>query len=702
MARANANPRRVRVALSLLLWTSLSACSVLSGTFQAEDAGGEPEGVPIDVELQGVRQVATWQLLRAIEDRMYDLSRHPDSEAIVQDAAFDVEDFYRQEGFPDVRVGTEVQPLPGREGRKLLIVVEEGPEVTVRSMRVEGAASYDREELLAFWLQRGSGALGFGDPLYIESDVLGFAQSLRLFLRGQGWLDAVVSAPDVTRSEDREQVDIVVRIDEGTRYVVGEVDVDPAIREALGGASIPSPSGEPAVAKRIDDYRTAIREALRRRGRPEPRVQVSLSRREAGSARFVDVSVRGRPGRVARIDSIAIEGLEETNESVVRDLLEFEAGDVFDGAKFDESLRELYLTGLFQRVDVETTWVEGGPDDEGDGRLRVQLTIKEEDSQTIEALVGYGSYEGARAKLRYEEANLFGTGRGFTAEGRASQKGWRGLATVTDRDFLGTGTRLSISGDVLRREEPSFVDRAYGGTVAFRREITERWNTRVGYTYRLHDGLTNDALTPAASITRYVEGSPFIETRFDTRDSQIYPRDGLQIAAQFDVNDPAFGADIEFTRVRFAASYYIPLSHKASIALRTDQGWLWPGETSDDVPLQERFYNGGENTVRSFRESKLGPLDVNGTPLGGEYRNVFGAELRANLIRTLEGALFVDAGNVGSSVENYGFSNMRFAIGGGLRLALPIGPVRVDAGWNPDREPGEKEWVVHLSVGYPF
>src|SRR5690606_330786 len=125
-------------------------------------------------------------------------------------------------------------------------------------------------------------------------------------------------------------------------------------------------------------------------------------------------------------------------------------------------------------------------------------------------------------------------------------------------------------------------------------------------------------------------------------------RSGYQFAVQVDGNDPALGSDVQFLRASFTGSFYVPLSRSVGLAFRSSQGWLWPGEGSDRVPIQVRWFNGGESTVRSFRESRIGPSDPNDRPLGGEYRNVFAAELRARLIATLEGALFADAGNLGS------------------------------------------------------
>ena len=114
-------------------------------------------------------------------------------------------------------------------------------------------------------------------------------------------------------------------------------------------------------------------------------------------------------------------------------------------------------------------------------------------------------------------------------------------------------------------------------------------------------------------------------------------------------------------------------------------------------------HNGGFNTVRSFEQSQLGPKSAtSGDPLGGEFRNVINAELRFPILSLLEGAVFADAGNVGLRVEEFSLSDLSYGIGGGLRLDLPIGPVRLDAAWNPDPGPSERDYSLHFSVGFPF
>ena len=137
-------------------------------------------------------------------------------------------------------------------------------------------------------------------------------------------------------------------------------------------------------------------------------------------------------------------------------------------------------------------------------------------------------------------------------------------------------------------------------------------------------------------------------------------------------------------------------------ALGARGGAIFPLGPTDTIPLQERFFNGGESTVRSVREGELGPKGENNKPIGGEYYGVYNAELRVPLRGPLGMALFADAGNVGLDANDFGLDDMRYALGGGLRFDLPIGPIRLDYGRNPNPHHDEDHWALFFSVGFAF
>jgi outer membrane protein insertion porin family len=159
--------------------------------------------------------------------------------------------------------------------------------------------------------------------------------------------------------------------------------------------------------------------------------------------------------------------------------------------------------------------------------------------------------------------------------------------------------------------------------------------------------------------------------------------------------------------------------------MRYDTGVILPGRNQVIIPIGERYFNGGENKVRSFRESELGPKDPSDDPLGGNAFNIMSLELRRLLTDNLVGSLFVDFGNISPnfSPEEEGadepfvdrqdvidktfsdyFSDFRPAVGFGFQYLLPVGPARLDFAWNPDHdsERGEDSFNFHFSIGMAF
>ena len=132
-------------------------------------------------------------------------------------------------------------------------------------------------------------------------------------------------------------------------------------------------------------------------------------------------------------------------------------------------------------------------------------------------------------------------------------------------------------------------------------------------------------------------------------------------------------------------------------------GVIAPFESTETIPIQERFFNGGENTVRAFKEDQLGPKDSDGNPVGGEAYNVFTAEWRVPVKGRPGWASFYDIGNVVLDASDVGaLEDYRGGLGTGLRYDLPVGPLRLDMAWSDDPEDGEPAWVLHFSVGFSF
>jgi outer membrane protein assembly factor BamA len=251
------------------------------------------------------------------------------------------------------------------------------------------------------------------------------------------------------------------------------------------------------------------------------------------------------------------------------------------------------------------------------------------------------------------------------------------------------------------REEPSFTDETVGATAALSRRLLPHLQGRFGYTFEERNGSDIDPSIDPTTVDEYTKATLFLELNRDTRDSPIFPSRGHQESFKVEHADDSLGGTLNFDRFSLKVTGHIPIGDDVGISLAAQTGFILPRD-SGPLPIQERFFNGGESTVRSFKESELGPKSANGDPEGGEFRNVFNLEARLPLLGPIQWALFADAGNVGREIQGYGLSDMRYALGAGLRFALPIGPIRLDAGINPNRRPDEDSYVIHFSIGYPF
>jgi outer membrane protein assembly factor BamA len=244
-----------------------------------------------------------------------------------------------------------------------------------------------------------------------------------------------------------------------------------------------------------------------------------------------------------------------------------------------------------------------------------------------------------------------------------------------------------------------------------------------------HVEVTSASIDPIfLGRTSYFVNSLGFSQTLDLRDSPLVSPRGFVFNQTLDLALNAFGSDIELVRGTIRASYYLPFAPKAltpgmvedrngtplqhwfqqsSLAFGARLGIAHSLTTSGAgevmaIPIDERFFNGGSATVRSFGERELGPHDSKGNPIGGEFFTVFNAEYTFPIFGELQGALFADAGNLLPNAEDPGLDDMRYALGVGLRYRLPIGPIRLDYGFNPDRHAGEDFGAFDFSFGFAF
>lgn len=242
------------------------------------------------------------------------------------------------------------------------------------------------------------------------------------------------------------------------------------------------------------------------------------------------------------------------------------------------------------------------------------------------------------------------------------------------------------------------------GTEAFLGKRTGNFKNYLGVryeqirTYHLQENITADITNSRGR--KYSASCSLISER-STLDNLEYPYSGTWTQALIERGTEALGSSYDFVRMISEWRRYKTIDDK-TIVLRAKSGWVTEAAGANFVPFFERFYVGGTNTVRGYSGRRLGVMDNQGLPVGGDFIIVLNAELRFPLYKKLKGAVFFDTGNNWEKPRSMSLRDFKSAAGVGLRYLTSWTIVRLDAGLKLDPEPSESAGNVHLTLGLPF
>jgi len=673
---------------------------------------------PYTLTITGNFRFSEKDLLKAATAELQIFEQRGNRKADIDDAAFQMRSAYLQAGFPFAFVDYTYEQQANLVN--VTFKVEEGPQVFIDRINFTGNSDIQTTTLLSFFPET-SGRWGWQqEMIFVESEVKTAVSKIRDYYRGEGFKDVNVMGPDLSYTENRSGVDITIQIEEGAKYIIHEV--------VLSGDLIPELASELERIKKdfIGKFYYVRRRLMLRSNLEEAYDAIGYA-----DAKFEIEEVQlDEPGRISlqskitsgqkvRIAEVVISGNASTREHFIRNRMELKPGDIYTNAKRRESFRQLFDSGLFAKITMELT-----PPEQGSSR-NLEVTVEELPTREVYVEPGWGSYERLRLKAGVFEKNLFGTGRNARIDGLISTKGESFTVSYTDPWLLQTDILMNIPLNYENRDEPSYTSEETSLSVLFFKKFSKNLTLSTGYLYkvtRLYD-LTDDRLLQEGE-ENYNKGTVGIQAVWDTRDDIFYPAEGLRFAGGLDISLPALGSEIEFGRITMGCRYFIELPQKYIIGLRATTGLIIPIRDQATIPISERFFNGGDSTVRSYKHSELGPKDDNNEALGGLGYNVFSIELRKRFYKNFSTTLYIDAGNVSPNRSLYEkdfmpytdrsellndtlndfFSEFKFAIGIGFQYLLPVGPIRVDVAYNPDPEEqwNEDIWVFHFSLGMAF
>ncbi len=623
-------------------------------------------------------------------------------------------EYYSSKGFTDTDVTVTTDETGGKN--RVVFTVSEGRKTTIRSIRFEGNKAFTKRQLGKVVKTKPKTIFNFFTKSgQLNADQLGEdVAAIREFYQNKGYIDAQVGAPRVDRVDGK--VDVTFPITEGAEYRISSINygapkvfTEEEITRVtkLRAGSVYSPAGLRADIKSIQDLYGS-------RGYVD--FQAGANTQPAG-AQQIGVAYTIEEGTQSYADHVNISGNVRTKEKVIRREMAVAPGDVMNTVRLDASKQRLQNLNYFSRVEVYPA------DTLVPGRKDVNIIVEEKRTGSFNFGAGFSSIDNLLGFAEITQGN-FDVTHWPTFTGGGQKFRLRIQYGVQRKDFILSLTepyfldyKLSVGGEIFYREA-SFVsdvydERRYGFDLNARRALGEFVFIRFGY--RLEDITIGNVDEDVSQEIRNEEGTRLksqLSTgiTYDTRDSVFLTRRGHRIDLSGFVAGGFLGGDTDIYGLDLEATKYFLLPFDTILTLNAEVAVVTTWSGGDRVPIFDRLYAGGANNLRGFKFRDVGPKDENGEPIGGNTLARATIEYTFPVVEKIRGAVFYDVGfvNRGSykfspSREPNGSGGLNQDVGIGVRLDLPIGPVRIDYGIplqsDSSNDSGGK---FNFNIGYQF
>ena len=659
-----------------------------------------------EIEIDGAERVKAKRLRKEIKLKL----NQPVNEEQLEQARQKITEVYQGRGFNDVTVQFRVDPIDEKRGTaRVVFTVNEGAKGAVRRIHFEGNEHFSEGVLRKQMKTRGKTLISFVDKsgrldeVQLEQDL----DKIREWYQNHGYIDVQVKDVRRERSANGPLILTIVVV-EGPQYHVGKLTIsgEKATSEEKIRALLKMKEGSVYSPKALHDDAKAVADAYGSGGYVD--LVVSPEGAPAGPAR-IDVHYKIEEGDRSFVQRINISGNTRTKDKVIRREVLVAPGDVFNTVRVDVTKKRLENLGYFSKVE---TYPE---DTDIPGRKDLTILVQEKRTgslsfgggfSTIDQLVGFVELTQGNFDL-FNWPAFTGAGQKFRLRLQYGTQRKDFILSLTEPYFL--DRRLALSGQLFYTEanylSAEYNQRNYGFTIELRKPLNAYMYATLGY--RLQDVDIFDVAASASNVIQEAKGSTvesqiFTSVVYDRRDNPLLTRRGQRITLSPYVAGGFLGGDAQIYGWDLEGSQYFRLWWDTILLFNGEVATVntWGG--GDTVPIFDRLYLGGSNNLRGFPFREVGPQDHNGEPIGGNSMARLTVEYTFPLIQKARGAVFYDTGFVNSDAWSFGFNHIASDVGIGLRLDLPIGPLRLDYGFPIQRDGYNGGGHFNFNVGYQF
>jgi outer membrane protein insertion porin family len=631
------------------------------------------------------------ELSAALADPLAAIQQRGLSLPLADDTAYYLGVFYRRHGYAAVDVKYKIQ------GPFLELDISEGPYYKLGEIYFKGNKTFLPAALKDYMIGTTRARFSqFQTELpFVEADLVTGTTLLQSFYISQGFPQVQIVKLATLPDNRRGVVDATVTINEGPRFYFGPISFSGnfGIAPTEFSAKIKSLTKPPKPYSdaELQNLQRDLTFGFKKKGYYSASVSATPNFRGAHGG-LVPITVDAVPGPVYRFGAF-VEN-QGPNARVRPEFLprRFEQlrGVTYDPDKLKDLYSKLYLTGLYDSLDIQEV-------PQTDDTITLVATPEEAKAKELGFYVGYDTFDGILLGTNYTNRNVDGLGRIFSFFVDYTGRGPDGEISYENPWFLERDIDFRTALGLSFKSLIGYSIQKYYGRIAFTKTFRKGIETAVFFEAK-EGNVSSIVIHPEslAGPTSYQLITLGLTQAFDFRDSPTNPRKGWVVDGSASFSESVDGS-ASFARFTGRYSTYFSFG-KTLLALGARLGYIDSVQGTAGVPIDERFFNGGSTTVRSFYETDLSPKDTENHPIGGLARSIFKVEYDVPIYGDLVGAAFVDAGGTGDTP----FDNFATGIGGGVRYNLPIGPVRVDYGVNPAPRKNQSVSVLSLSFGFAF
>jgi len=607
---------------------------------------------------------------------------------------------YAKEGYPKVEV--EYGLVPKKGASKIVYTIKEGEPEYVKSIRFEGNKSFSSKKLLELMETKPISLLAFRlKPPFSEEVLKEDVKKIRDFYRSEGFFEAKV---DYSVKREGNRYEISIKIEEGPRYKLKDLNIEGntlfAYKELVGDILKKNRGGY--YRREVIDR---LKDNIRKRYSEMGFLGVSVEEREDVNPekKSVSLSLKIQEGEPVYVSRIEVQGNYESRDYVIRRELRFQEGELANLKEMERSKTRIFNLGYYEDVSIDPFPSEGKNWD-------FVAKVRERFTGQFSVGLGYNQVTGISGFVSLRKGNFLGTGDIAGISISYGNKYKNNSLSYTKRWFLNKPIDLTGSLYDKRIEYTTYTVERTGIDLIFSREFAEFWRVGAGVSLQKvnYKNISSNAspLIQQEAGTRLSRKFLFSLTR-DTRDNYLFPSKGSLTEINYSAAVPVLGGNEKFNKIILSHQHFFKdrwLDTGLILSVKGVFGMVEP-YGGKRVPLDERFFVGGDFTVRGYKYGYAGPLDPNtNDPVGAKREVIFSIEANYPLYKNiLYGAVFYDTGLGFDNWNELKTQNLRGGFGVGIRFITPFAPIKLDWAFKTKKVPGDtSRSKLHFVLGVFF